>query len=279
MRRRPFRGIVLETTRADGEPMPTPLQSIRDIQQLRDAPPFAATAVEGLLTVEKMLHGAMRFIPYCDAHRNVWSHHFARIILEAASQVDSIWKASAKIESPETANQKLVIEDHFNRYRVFVNRQHVVFFTGGNALTVTPFEYWQSERFSSPGWWKAYNKLKHDRFTHQERATLDHAVNAVAGLLVAIIYCGQCDLAIVASQLVDTWHHNPWTYTSTGLLRDVTFDSYTKVETKVFAHPIGVFADDKCNLSAYWESDSPRFNAWWALNSTNYSKPHPSEKN
>jgi hypothetical protein len=239
---------------------------LRDIHQLRDAPQFGVTAVEGLLTVEAMLQEAVRYVPYSDEHRSVWSSHFTRIILDAASQVDSVWKATAKIEAPATASDKLKLKDHFDRFGALVAGQQVVFFGGQSPCTISPFEAWQKSSFSSPGWWNAYNKLKHDRFANQTEGTLDHAVNAVAALLLAIIYSGSCDLALISAALLDPSSSNPWAFTKTGLLRDVTFDCKAKLETKLFAHPLGVFGVDDCNLSNYWMSKSTRFNIWWALN-------------
>jgi len=71
---------------------------LRNLEQLQNAPLWAATAVEGLLTAESKLAEALRFVPYCDQHRDVWSSHFAEVILEAGSQVDSVWKATAHLD-------------------------------------------------------------------------------------------------------------------------------------------------------------------------------------
>ena len=246
---------------------------LRDMNQLRDAPPFGVTAVEGLLTVEAMLQEALRYVPYCSEHRCVWSSHFARIILDAASQVDSIWKATAKIIAPATASDKLTLKDHFDRFGTLVARQQVVFFSGESPCTISPFNGWRDSGFSSPAWWDAYNRLKHDRFSNQTEATLDHAVNAAAALLLAIIYSGSCDLALISAALLDPSSSNPWAFTNTGLLRDVTFDCQAKLETKLFAHPLGVCGVDDCNLSNYWRSASSRFNAWWALSADRFTRP------
>jgi hypothetical protein len=132
---------------------------------------------------------------------------------------------------------------------------------------------WTAPGFSSPAWWVAYNKLKHDRLAHQAEATLDHAVHAVGAVLLAIIYSGSCDLALISAALLDPSASNPWAFTSTGLLRDVTFDCKAKIETKLFAHPLGVFGADDCNLSSFWLSSSTRFNIWWALNANQFTRP------
>jgi len=244
---------------------------LRDMHQLRDAPPFGITAVEGLLTTEAMLQEAVRYVPFCDEHRSVWSSHFARVILEAASQVDSVWKATAKIVDPTT--DRLTLKDHFDRFGTLVARQGAVFFCGTSPCIIRPFSVWHKSNFSPPAWWDAYNKLKHDRFANQTEATLDHAVNTVAALLLAIIYSGSCDLALISASLLDPSSSNPWAFTKTGLLRDVTFECRAKLETKMFAHPLGIFGVDNCNLSGYWMSASTRFNIWWALNEDQFRSP------
>jgi hypothetical protein len=242
----------------------------RDIHQLEDAPPFGFTAIEGLLTVETSLQEALRYIPYCDEHKNIWSSHFARIILDASSQVDSIWKATSKIIDPASSSEIHTIRDHFDRYGSWVAKQKVVFFGSDPPILVNPFIEWE-QNFSSPKWWKAYNSLKHDRFTFQKEATLECAVSALAALFLAIVYSGTCDLALIISELLDPTNHNPWAFTKTGLLRDVRFDCWAKIETKLFAHPLGVFGVNDCNLGSYWSSKSSRFNLWWTLNWDKYN--------
>jgi hypothetical protein len=246
---------------------------LRDIHQLRDAPQFAMTAIEGLLTAEADLHEAVRYVPYCDAHRGVWSSHFARVILDAASQVDSIWKATTNLVDPTTQGSRLTITDHFARFGPSVACQGVVFFGGSSPCTISPFAAWRGGSFSSPAWWEAYNRLKHDRFGNQTEATLEHAVNAVAALILAIIYSGKCDLALMAAELLDPSASNPWAFTATGLLRDVEAICLAKIETKLFAHPLGVFAADHEHLPGWWQSSSVRFNIWWAMNAHQLQRP------
>lgn len=245
---------------------------LRDIHQLRDAPAFGVTAIEGLLTAENMLYEALRYVPYCNDHLAVWSSHFTQIILDAASQVDSVWKATAKIVAPSTATEKSSLNKHYKRFGSLVAKQLVVFFGGESPCTIHPFQQWQIPPFSSPPWWDAYNKLKHDRFSNQREATLEHAINAVAALFLAIVYSGTCDLALISGNLVDPSQRNPWAFTSTGLLRDVTFHCQAKIEAKLFAHPLGIFGVENCNLSSNWRSASIRFNIWWAINCVNYTR-------
>ena len=250
-----------------------PAHTLLDSRKIRDAPSFSVTAVQGLLTVETFLQEAMRYVPYCDSHRNVWSSHFTGIILEAGSQIDSIWKAAAKLEMPSCSNERLDITDHFKRFGNLVAKQKVIYFAGELPCAITPFEEWQNSNYAPLKWWTAYNALKHDRFTNQTEATLDYAVNAVAAMFLAVIYSGACDVALISANFLDPSSGNPWAYSNTGLLRDVTYDCRAIIETKLFAHPLGVFGVDDCNLSNYWMSNSPRFNIWWALNAERFTRP------
>jgi len=245
---------------------------IRDIHQLRDSPQFSIVAVDGLLSAEAALKEAMRYVPYGKEHHGVWSPAFTRIILDAASQVDSVWKAVAKQLCLPRAGDRMTISDHFDEFGALVAKERVVFFGGSPPCALTPFGSWQNG-YSRLDWWEAYNLLKHDRFSHQSQAKREHAVNAVAALLLTVIYCGICDLALNFAMLLDPSSSNPWAYTKSELLRDVSFECHAKFETKLFAHPLGIFAAENCNLSNHWISGSPRFNIWWALNAQDYTMP------
>ena len=245
----------------------------RDIHQLRDAPPYGITALEGLSAAESALETAVKFVPYCTEHLDVWSPQFAQIILDCASQIDSLWKAADRTQNPSSPNKNLDIRNHWDRHRHSVAAQKVIFFGGPNPAVIEPFSDWNGTSFKSPPWWQAYNKLKHDRFSNQSKATMSHAMHSVAGLLLAVLYSGVCDLALISAQMLDTSKsgYNPWAFTETGLLRDLPFNCRTIIETRLFAHPLGVFGVSDCNLSNWWNSHSPRFNMWWALNADRYT--------
>ncbi|WP_339748382.1 hypothetical protein [uncultured Rubinisphaera sp.] len=250
---------------------------LRDIHQLRDAPPYGMVALEGLTAAEAAFETTTKFVPYCPEHINVWSPQFAQIIMDCASQIDSLWKAVEQTQTPPSSNKKLTIQDHWVRYRSLVATQKVIFFGGPNPAVIEPFLAWNDLSFRSPDWWQAYNKLKHDRFSNQTSATMSHALHAVAGLLLAIVYSGACDLALISTQLLDTSKngYNPWAFTDTGLLRDLPYECRSIIDTRIFAHPLGVFGGSDCNLSHWWDSHSTRFNIWWALNSDNYTTINP----
>jgi hypothetical protein len=53
-----------------------------------------------------------------------------------------------------------------------------------NNGSIKPFENW--EKSKPPSWWTAYNKIKHSRSDHFEKANLQNTIHASSGLLVII---------------------------------------------------------------------------------------------
>lgn len=54
------------------------------------------------------------------------------------------------------------------------------------GLTLTPWDQWKTD--ANPLWWRAYTKVKHQRHTHFAEASLKHALYAVAGLFVLLLF-------------------------------------------------------------------------------------------
>jgi hypothetical protein len=53
-------------------------------------------------------------------------------------------------------------------------------------LSFKPWEDWQKQ--INPNWWTSYNNVKHQRDLHYNEATLETALNSVAGLFCGIMY-------------------------------------------------------------------------------------------
>jgi hypothetical protein len=54
------------------------------------------------------------------------------------------------------------------------------------GLTFHPWMNWAKPK-NPPDWWQGNNKVKHQRHTHFDRASLKNVLNAVAGLLVLLL--------------------------------------------------------------------------------------------
>lgn len=156
------------------------------------------SVLAGLTTLEKQLSDFLAQIPFVPEHDNVWSPSLASHILEAGSQLDSFWKASApKHTGP------LDIRDHFVNFGSHV-AQHWIVVWADEPREITPFAAWnasgpwtQSE-YRPTAWWQAYNSLKHDRWANIKQATLSNALNIAAGLFLAIARSAVCLDSLVA---------------------------------------------------------------------------------
>ena len=52
--------------------------------------------------------------------------------------------------------------------------------------SIKPWNGWS--KGNSPTWWKAYNKVKHDRNTHYKEGNQDNVISSLAGLFVLLLY-------------------------------------------------------------------------------------------
>lgn len=54
------------------------------------------------------------------------------------------------------------------------------------GMSFRPWENWSQPK-NPPDWWQGNNKVKHQRSTHFDRASLKNVLNAVAALLVLLL--------------------------------------------------------------------------------------------
>jgi hypothetical protein len=137
------------------------------------------------LSIESDLERCSRYVDFSQNNFNTYSVEFARIIMAAAAEFDTVAKELCKqINSASTASNICQYADHIlQKYPNLVTIEIVLHRYG---ISVKPWEYWS--KTNSPMWWKAYNDIKHNRTIHFAKATLENSINAVAGLLAGILY-------------------------------------------------------------------------------------------
>ncbi|MCP5304969.1 MAG: hypothetical protein H6953_05955 [Chromatiaceae bacterium] len=116
-----------------------------------------------------------------EANYGTYSIEFAHIILAAASETDVLLKQICELID---SNRKV---SAINGYRSVIAENHKQFFEHGAVierygLSFKPWENWPEEE--GPEWWVGYNKVKHHRSTHFEKANLHNALQAVAALFI-----------------------------------------------------------------------------------------------
>lgn len=62
------------------------------------------------------------------------------------------------------------------------------------SRTEQPWSSWGSLEPKNPGWWRAYNKVKHKRSEEIQEANQANVISAVAGLFAALLYLYQAEI-------------------------------------------------------------------------------------
>ena len=138
---------------------------------------------------------SIRYLPLVPAHYEVWSEHFADLIIRIGSVFDSFLKRAIFCELLDNvdgigqcrekynSNRIINIKDYQHIFEPFYDLSSKDVYNLHTFEPVTPFSEWVND-VGSLGWWKAYTKLKHDRFVNKEVATLEKTLNALGGLFL-----------------------------------------------------------------------------------------------
>lgn len=227
----------------------------------------AKTVVDSFLYCERMLTDVLRVVPYCDGHKEVWSPVLTTVIMESCSQLDSLWGHTAE-RSPCVTKTEFNITDYFGYFRsqplTPLPKRWVVFW-GEDVIQLHPFQQWDGVSTYEPlDWWQTYNKLKHDRLANKEKATLSAAVDAMAGLFLAILANEYCSYAAEAAGWLsasDAIAYNP--KPSLGEDSPSVKDNYVAAESRLFAYPVG-WCTQAVKQTDLWQGNASfRFRHWF----------------
>jgi len=151
------------------------------------------------LAIEKDLENLSKYVEFCEDNISTYSIALAHILLSASSEVDVIMKQLCALvdDTSKTENfdeYRLVIKDKLSTLiyeEVTINRY---------GMTFTPWDNWIGDK--NPDWWKGYNKVKHYRNSHFKEANLKNTLNAVAALLISVVYYYKVSFSKEANQEV-----------------------------------------------------------------------------
>lgn len=139
------------------------------------------------LALERDLEILSRYVEFAENNFQVYSIELARLLFAAASEVEVVAKALCIVlepaSNPSNINgyRKILVEKlpDLARTEVFVHRY---------SLSYAPWSSWVPGEDGNPAWWRAYNNVKHQRDRHFDQANLQHALNAMGGLLVLMFH-------------------------------------------------------------------------------------------
>ena len=143
------------------------------------------------LSLERELEIISRYVEIAESNYSTYLIEISKLLFSATSEVDVVLKQICeKIDHSSNANN---INSYYNIINVDLSQifQEEVFIPK-YGISFIPFENWDSK--NSPFWWKAYNKVKHERNNHYAKGNLKNAIYALGGLLVSILYNNLLDL-------------------------------------------------------------------------------------
>lgn len=183
-------------------------------------------------SLEERLNTISRHVAFSTKNSKTWSEELASFLILSGSAVDTFFRnliMCPYIKSHENViEQKKIIkkrkldggisfwtvEDYREAldpiYELSKNKVQVPFGLDDYG-EVTPFQEFSED--STPKWWSAYNKMKHNYYNKIKHATLDNSINCLAGLLVlnSLHKCSQ-EYLIRSRIIRDKWNqtHPPY---------------------------------------------------------------------
>ncbi len=140
--------------------------------------------------IEREFVRTLDFVSLSDEHAKVHSNEYAKLLLLAGSEVDTLMSfvASHIAERPISGVKgcQTILCSHYKGFEtVEISIPRI-------DRTIRPFSAWSKKR-TSPDWWVAYNNVKHDRYRNFHDANQENCLQAIAALVVLNLYkFGDC---------------------------------------------------------------------------------------
>lgn len=137
------------------------------------------------LALESDVERLSRFVEFTSNNFGTYSIEMAHLFLASASEVDVVAKQLCS-GLDGTANAT-----NINQYRDVLRRclpemESSLITIPRYGLELNPWNNWLDNE--TPDWWRAHNKVKHQRDEHFALANLKNVLNAMAGLFLLVLY-------------------------------------------------------------------------------------------
>lgn len=137
------------------------------------------------LALESDIERLARFVEFAGNNFATYSIEIAHLFLAASSEVDVVSKQLCTLI--DSASNSGNIEEYRAVIRSkFPEIESSVVTIPRYGLELKPWANWQ--RNETPDWWRAHNKVKHQRGEHFALANLQNVLNAMAGLFLIVLY-------------------------------------------------------------------------------------------
>lgn len=143
--------------------------------------------IRSFLIIQKDLQTLFDYVEPADKNLGCYSYRIHELLTRSCIEIESNFKAIF-IENgnplPKKQNWNITDYKKINKTHLLSSYSIKVPYWDGNNKIRKPFEAWESD--NPLEWYQAYNSTKHNRHESFKEATLDHALNAICGLLVLL---------------------------------------------------------------------------------------------
>lgn len=135
------------------------------------------------ISLERDIIELSRYIEFNESNLDTFSIEIARLLMTSTQEIDVLLKQICQ----KYGNSS----DKETGYRAFIQQKYPKIITievklPRHDLAFIPFEHWGNN--TTPSWWTANNKVKHQRHTHFNNASLENMLDSLCGLMVANLY-------------------------------------------------------------------------------------------
>ena len=141
--------------------------------------------LEYYMALESDLEKCSRYVDFSETNFTTHSLEFARIIMAACAEIDTIAKEFCNLINTQSTSRN-ILEYANEILSVSPNITKIEIASPRYNLKVKPWDSWGGT--VSPNWWKANNNIKHDRANNYEDANFFNALSATGGLLSILLY-------------------------------------------------------------------------------------------
>jgi hypothetical protein len=147
---------------------------------------------------EEKLFDSMHFVSLDPGNLGTWGEGYADLLRSVGDDVDSFFREMAKCPSRKClhlpvgftnigkgkAVKDLTIEDYRKVFDPIyeLSKTEIHVHSGPSEIPVrSPFHDFDKK---TPGWWTAYNHIKHQYYEKMKEATLENVIDALGGLAI-----------------------------------------------------------------------------------------------
>jgi hypothetical protein len=142
-------------------------------------------------SIASRLMETFRFVDLDKSNAETFSYEYASILRDAGSTFSSVMHAF--VIGGTRGQKKTSIADYKNFLTTEdadISSRSLLILPHRNYGTLIPF-YGFSKKY--PGWWSAYNKIKHSEHAHYKEGNLGNAITSVAALTILEYFIGVSD--------------------------------------------------------------------------------------